>query len=194
MGDQAFYEFRLSEYERIKEDNKMIDECWVSDPASFGEVLLKCAALDPNPINFQFYDDLGYFALVPRSQVENWLQTEKEISEFSQMTQAIAEYEQYYSDYLKEDVLSKVSFDLVIYDEIEKFRDYDHPDFNYPFQARKTIVNSFTLDNSMIEYVDGIYSLLNYEYSRQEVKFQGSEVCLESHWFKVITDFFPEVT
>ena len=89
--------------------------------------------------------------------------------------------------------MSKLSFELVLYDEIEKFRDYDDSQFNYPYQPRKTKLNSFTLDNSQFEYVDGTYSLLDYEYPRQDIKFQGSEVCLESHWFDVITDFFPDV-
>ena len=44
------------------------------------------------------------------------------------------------------DILSKLDFELVLYDEIEKFRQHDHPEFNYPYQARKSKLNSFTLD------------------------------------------------
>ena len=28
-------------------------------------------------------------------------------------------------------------FQIIVYDEIEKFRDYDHPLFNYPYEKRK---------------------------------------------------------
>ena len=71
----------------------------------------------------------------------------------------------FFQDYVRDEIFSKLNFELVLYDEIEKFRDYDDPEFNYPYQPRKTKLNSFTFDNSKFQYVEGIYSLLNYEYS-----------------------------
>ena len=49
-------------------------------------------------------------------------------------------------------------FDLVIYDEIEYFRDYKNALFDYPFQKRKNKLStfSFSADPGVIE-ADGAY-------------------------------------
>ena len=39
----------------------------------------------------------------------------------------------FFQDYVRDEILSKLSFELVLYDEIEKFRDYDDSQFNYPY-------------------------------------------------------------
>ena len=39
----------------------------------------------------------------------------------------------------------------------------------------------------------GLISLVNYDYSTQEIQFQSSYVCLESHWVQVLVDFFPSI-
>lgn len=33
--------------------------------------------------------------------------------------------------------------EVVIYDEIEKFRNYNHPQFQYPFEKRKNAITNF---------------------------------------------------
>jgi len=35
--------------------------------------------------------------------------------------------------------------ELVVYDETEYFRDWDHPLFNYPYMPRKTKLQSFKI-------------------------------------------------
>jgi hypothetical protein len=77
-------------------------------------------------------------------------------------------------------LLATFHFELVVYDEIEKFRDYDHDIFNYPYEARKTKLASFTLNTRDFElgkpdesgnYVDGFITKTDYEYSSRSVKF-----------------------
>ena len=91
--------------------------------------------------------------------------------EIGLLSQIIGQNNVFFQDYVRDDILSKLSFELVLYDEIEKFRDYDDPEFDYPYQPRKTKLNSFTLDNTNFQYVDGTFSLINYEYSREDIKF-----------------------
>lgn len=33
--------------------------------------------------------------------------------------------------------------EIVVYDEIEKFRQYNHPEFQYPFEQRKNTLEEF---------------------------------------------------
>ncbi len=54
----------------------------------------------------------------------------------------------------------------MIYDEIEKFREHDHPEFSYPFQKRKSKLNSFTLDSRDFVFNNGALTLSDYDYSR----------------------------
>ena len=46
---------------------------------------------------------------------------------------------------------------MVLYDETEYFRDYDSPEFNYPYQKRKTKVGSTALDFDKESKGDGNY-------------------------------------
>lgn len=95
-----------------------------------------------------------------------------------------------------------MDFQIVIYDEIEKFREYDDPQFSYPYEDRKIQVNSYTLDVEFFELKDFEYKfdkvgvtkeLINYEYFSQQVIFQKSYVCLESHYMNILLDFIPSV-
>lgn len=43
-----------------------------------------------------------------------------------------------------EESFSIFNFDLVVYDEIEFFREYTSPLFNYPYQKRKNKLSSFS--------------------------------------------------
>lgn len=44
-----------------------------------------------------------------------------------------------------EQIVSGYSFELFVYDEIENFKEYDDPDFNYPYDRRKTKISQNTL-------------------------------------------------
>ena len=39
-------------------------------------------------------------------------------------------------------------YNLVVYDEIESIQDYNSATFNYPYEARKNIISTFTFDIS----------------------------------------------
>ena len=64
----------------------MSDDCWVYDPASYNAVLLQCAASKPNTMTLQLFEGLGYYAIHPRAQVDNIIQTEQELLEMKQLT------------------------------------------------------------------------------------------------------------
>lgn len=38
--------------------------------------------------------------------------------------------------------MSEFNLELVVYDETEYFRDYNDPDFSYPYIQRKTLIDS----------------------------------------------------
>ena len=50
-----------------------------------------------------------------------------------------------YEDKMKE-LFATYEYDLVIYDEIENFQDYNSDQFQYPYSKRKTKVVSLTFD------------------------------------------------
>ena len=86
---------------------------------------------------------------------------------------------------LEEIVYSRVDYELVIYDEIELFREFNDEQFNYPFQNRKSLIRSQTInphseefdaDEKLIEYIP-------YEYISTQVKFEMSYVCLEGQYY-----------
>ena len=45
-----------------------------------------------------------------------------------------------------EKLYRKYELDLILYDEIEKFRDWDEDNFSYPFQDRKTIISEVIMN------------------------------------------------
>ena len=51
--------------------------------------------------------------------------------------------------------------ELVVYDEIEKFHQYNHPNFGYPFEKRKNFLQILPFDIDVPVSSDG----LNYDYS-----------------------------
>lgn len=62
---------------------------------------------------------------------------------------------------------------MVIYDEIETFRNYDDPDFNYPYGQRKIKLNSQTISPIFYEYNHeaDFMELMSYEYQMNYIKF-----------------------
>ena len=59
-----------------------------------------------------------------------------------------------------DDSFSLFDFDLVVYDEIEYFRDYTHDLFDYPFQPRKIKLSTFSFDAdpSSVDETTGEYN------------------------------------
>lgn len=71
-------------------------------------------------------------------------------------------------------MFSLFDFSLVIEDEVEHFRDWNHDQFNYPYEKRMVIVNEVdinlehsTLSDSLIE--DPSY--YDYDYEVRELMF-----------------------
>ena len=93
----------------------------------------------------EIFNNLGYFEYQSSRDVKLWLEIEKEINELIDIKKIYGQNSEFYSQYLNENVFGKLDFELVLYDEIEKFREFDHPEFSYPYQNRKSKLNSFTL-------------------------------------------------
>jgi hypothetical protein len=71
-----------------------------------------------------------------------------------------------------------------MYDEVEYFKKYTHPEFYYPFQKRKTKMGTFTLDITLDK------DTYDYDYYSKTVSFQQSQVCLESNPMALHEDFY----
>lgn len=52
--------------------------------------------------------------------------------------------------------MKQFELELLVYDEVEYFRPWDHAEFDYPFTARKTLVEQFktslAFDKNEIDY------------------------------------------
>ena len=57
-------------------------------------------------------------------------------------------------------------FELVAYDEVEYFKKYNNPEFNYPYQMRKTKLGTFAFDILIDE------ETYDYNYYSKIVSFQ----------------------
>jgi len=77
---------------------------------------------------------------------------EEEIKELVDIKDIYSKNIEFYSRYLNDNIFGRLDFELVLYDEIEKFREYDDPQFSYPYQNRKSKLNSFTLENLDFTY------------------------------------------
>ena len=64
----------------------------------------------------------------------------------------------------------KFQLEIVIYDEIEKFRNYDHPEFSYPFERRRIDISEF--DFSFEVPIEG--DNYDYEYHNDQIDFRIS--------------------
>ena len=63
----------------------------------------------------------------------------------------------------------------MVYDEVEFFRDFSHPDFNYPYTDRKTHEAKFDFDFTL--------DVLDYTFDSTEMYFIKSTVCLEDPFY-----------
>ena len=78
----------------------------------------------------------------------------------------------------------KYDLNLILYDEVEKFREWNDDQFKYPYQDRKTtIANIYApvheVGNKKDEYNP---SWWDYEIPTQEIRFKVSDVCLEGNY------------
>ena len=73
--------------------------------------------------------------------------------------------------------LSSVDVELVVNDESSLFTDYNNPFFNYPFEPRRSIINSYPLhlDDVMLGS-----DLTGYNYTQVAIDYQLSQTCLEA--------------
>lgn len=74
--------------------------------------------------------------------------------------------------------------ELVIYDEVEKFRSYNHPEFPYPYEKRKTTLSNFPFGLEVPVSSDG--KDYDYPYKEDLVDFRISQVCLEADYYNQI--------
>ena len=74
--------------------------------------------------------------------------------------------------------------ELVVKDEIEKFREYSSKLYNYPFQLRRSHLTDVILDLEKV-------STNNYSYSYDShiITFRETVVCLEPNVFEVLNIF-----
>ena len=89
---------------------------------------------------------------------------------------------------VQEDLFDNYEIDVVIYDEIEKFREPNilspkgDMEFNYPFQNRTSLVTANTIDIKPINFIPEFNGdEYNYEYKTNLISFKLSQVCLESN-------------
>ena len=73
-------------------------------------------------------------------------------------------------------MLLQFNFELVFYDETEFFREFDDPEFMYPYMPRKQTVAEYKFTINKYRYAD-------YQFNSPSVKFQRSESCLEGNVF-----------
>ena len=150
---EEYLEKRMQKFEalsssgviRAQDPESAVSECWVSDPTSFPNVFKKCS--QTTTPTFDLMNNLGYFEYQSKKDVSEWIDLEEDLFEMSSKTQIYGQNMDFFLKYISEDLFQRLDFELVVYDEIEKFRKYDHPKFSYPYEARKSKLNSFTLDN-----------------------------------------------
>ena len=88
----------------------------------------------------------------------------------------------------------KFDFELVVYDEIETFKNYkyqkDNVSYDYPFGNRKTKLASKTLlIGGDYDFVDDDYLMSqDYNYDSTTIEFQRSHVCLEPNYWNDIKE------
>lgn len=84
-------------------------------------------------------------------------------------------FQEYYISTINS-MLLQFNFELVFYDETEFFREFDDPEFMYPYMPRKQTVAEYKFTINKNRYAD-------YQFNSPSVKFQRSESCLEGNVF-----------
>ena len=108
---------------------------------------------------------MGYLSYLPKGDAESMSESFKEWRYLRKVTSAFGQNLLYFYKYLDSILFKKIDYELVIYDEIEKFRKHHDPKFNYPYDTRKSKLNSFTLSPLEFDFADENFVLLNYPFS-----------------------------
>jgi hypothetical protein len=64
-------------------------------------------------------------------------------------------------------LLSEFDYELVIYDEVEYFKNYKDPEFDYPYQERRTKIGNQKFNVSINDDLD-------YNYESKQIRFRIS--------------------
>lgn len=118
---------------------------------------------------------------------------EELVKEFVRLNEEISTYDykktyyKMYQDFFMSELnvlLADLEVELIIYDEIEHFRSWDHPQFNYPFTPRKSHEETFKLNFSNSDQ--------DYSYNFNAMKFHKSSTCLEDPFYQQLF-FLPDL-
>jgi hypothetical protein len=95
-------------------------------------------------------------------------------------------FKQFEKFYISEinSALSQFDIDLVVYDEVEYFRQYFEDDFDYPYTLRKNVIETFKFNFTKED--------LDYTFTSSYMKFIKSAICLEEPFYNQI--FFLQET
>lgn len=99
---------------------------------------------------------------------------------------AFAKYNIKLQSVIKTEYFDKLSFQHVIYDEVETFRDSKDPQFGYPYGPRKTVLDFIPMDPTLVfNDTEGLTTWeSNYLYKSNQIKFQDSQVCLQGNFYE----------
>ena len=64
------------------------------------------------------------------------------IKEYKYKKNYFEKYEKFFIGNIDK-TMKQFELELLVYDEVEYFRPWDHPEFDYPFTPRKTLVEQF---------------------------------------------------
>ena len=96
-----------------------------------------------------------------------------------------------------DELFKQYEFTIKMYDEIETFREWNDPQFEYPYGNRSTDLGSysfgtFALKTEHSDYFEA-YQYENFEYFSSKISMQKSQVCLEEPVFSYISFIFDFV-
>ena len=100
-------------------------------------------------------------------EIEAMEENEKEVRKLKEWNEVFIKNNELFMENLNKLVFDRIEFDIVVYDEIETFKDYkynkDNVTYTYPFGVRKNKINSVNLNT--------LYDIENYEFASQNIKF-----------------------
>ena len=96
---------------------------------------------------------------------------------YTQMIAYYASYQVHYQDEVNS-YFQSMQIELVVSDEGEYFREFDSPEFNYPYEHRRMVLDSQLFNISTTN------SSADYTYPLNLLKFMRTETCLEPSYMK----------
>ena len=103
-----------------------------------------------------------------KKETREWVDTSEELWTLRKKLQMLDNHYDKYIKYLQKEYFSNVELDLVIYDEIENFRESDDDLFMYPYGSRKNKLATFQLNSEFFEYKE---DEIRIEYDSFDYKF-----------------------